>query len=110
MVIIFYYFPSLNLIQPDICAQGTEIYVPSVKANSRDEYTINNGTSLSCPIVAGKVALIKREFEQKSLNNLDLSAALIRSAIMTTGREILFFCFFFHHLKKQLSYTFFVIF
>lgn len=110
MVIIFHYFPSLNLIQPDICAHGTEIYVPFVEANSRDEYTINNGTSLSCPIVAGKVALIKREFERKSLNNLNLSAALIQSAIMTTGKEILFFCFFFHHLKKQLSYTFFVIF
>lgn len=81
-------------------------FVPSVEANSRDEYTISLGTSLSCPIVAGKVALIKREFERKSLNNLNLSAALIRSAIMTTGKEILYFCFFFHHLKKQLAYTF----
>ena len=64
-------------LQPDLCAPGVEIPVPCI----RDNYTISTGTSFACPLVAGKAAIIKHEFEKKGIK---LSPASIKSALMTT--------------------------
>ncbi|KAK7860607.1 subtilisin-like protease sbt4.9 [Quercus suber] len=49
--------------QPDLCAPGVEIPVPCI----RDGLTICTGTSFACPLVAGKAAIIKHEFEKKGI-------------------------------------------
>ena len=43
-------------IKPDICAQG--VRTACVRPHSWNEYSFWNGTSLSCPVVAGCMALV----------------------------------------------------
>ena len=77
-------------MQPDVCAPGVEIFAAKISSLKLDRYSAQNGTSIACPYVAGKAALIKREFEKKGLKP---SPAMIRSALMTTGKRI-FLVFF----------------
>lgn len=46
-------------IKPDVCAQG--VRVAAVRPGTWDRYAFWNGTSLSCPVVAGCVALLLAE-------------------------------------------------
>lgn len=71
-------------MQPDICAPGVKIRVALVNSKKKDAYTDASGTSYACPYVAVKAALTKRELEK---NSLKASPAMIKSALMTTGKE-----------------------
>ncbi|XP_065616416.1 cucumisin [Quercus suber] len=53
----------MDILKPDLCAPGVEIPVPCI----RDGLTICTGTSFACPLVAGKAAIIKHEFEKKGI-------------------------------------------
>ncbi|KAL4638106.1 hypothetical protein ACB092_03G126400 [Castanea dentata] len=83
---------GMKILKPDVCAPGVEIFVAKTPSRKFDQYSISTGTSFACPYVAGKAALIKREFEKKGLKS---SPACIRSAFMTTAfnpqREISIF-------------------
>jgi len=43
-------------IKPDVMAQG--VLVKGINAATRNQYALSNGTSFSCPLAAGVVALI----------------------------------------------------
>ena len=75
-------------LQLDLCAVGVEILVPYIN----DTYTIGIGTSFACPLVAGKAAFVKKEFEKKMIK---LSLALTELALMTTISNIIFLVFYF---------------
>lgn len=80
----------LNLKQPDITAPGVAIlaaYSPLglVSLNENDKrsvnFTLETGTSMSCPHVAGSAAYVK-SFHPS------WSPSAIKSALMTTGAPI----------------------
>ena len=73
-------------MQPDITAPGLEIVAAnSLKAlpfyddTTHVKYSVESGTSMSCPHVAGVAAYIKTFHP-------DWSPSVIQSAIMTTGK------------------------
>lgn len=47
-------------IKPDFCAMGFSAYCFNVKSDSTERFVFANGTSLSCPLVAGACALLKQ--------------------------------------------------
>ena len=68
-------------IKPDITAPGVEIIAASTESRhalDSTPFTMLEGTSMSCPHVAGVVALLKAIHP-------DWTTAAIKSAIMTTG-------------------------
>ncbi len=58
-------------IKPDVSAQGGAVFVADVTDNN---YTTSNGTSFSCPLVAGAAALLVEAFPTAS--NMDIFNAL----------------------------------
>lgn len=77
------------MLQPDITAPGVEIlaaYSPeapltdSLSDTRRVKYSVDSGTSMSCPHVAGASAYIKTFHPE-------WSPSMIQSAIMTTGKQ-----------------------
>ncbi len=62
-------------IKPDLMAMGTAVYVADVTGNT---YRRANGTSFSCPIAAGTVALLSEM--APTANNVQLIEALKMSA------------------------------
>ncbi|EOA13157.1 hypothetical protein CARUB_v10026176mg [Capsella rubella] len=75
-----------DILKPDITAPGLEILAAnSLKASpfydtTQVKYSVESGTSMSCPHAAGVAAYIKT-FHPK------WSPSMIKSAIMTTGKE-----------------------
>ncbi|CAA7032245.1 unnamed protein product [Microthlaspi erraticum] len=75
---------ATDILKPDVTAPGQEILAAnSLKAlpfydNTHVKYTIESGTSMSCPHVAGVAAYVKT-FHPK------WSPSMIKSAIMTTA-------------------------
>ncbi|CAH8278174.1 unnamed protein product [Arabidopsis lyrata] len=76
-----------NILKPDIIAPGLNILAAwsgadSASKDSRDRrvlgYNLDSGTSMSCPHVAGAIALLKSMHPS-------WSSAAIRSALMTTA-------------------------
>lgn len=79
----------VGFLQPDIIAPGLNILAAwsgadSASKDSRDRrvlgYNLDSGTSMSCPHVAGAIALLKSMHPS-------WSSAAIRSALMTTGNK-----------------------
>ncbi|KAL3522601.1 hypothetical protein ACH5RR_015435, partial [Cinchona calisaya] len=79
-----------NILKPDITAPGlnilaawSEIASPTNLADDNRvvKYNIDSGTSMSCPHVAAAAALVKAVHP-------DWSSAAIRSALMTTAKQI----------------------
>lgn len=77
------------MIQPDIAAPGVDILaaytllksLTGLKGDTQhSKFTIMSGTSMACPHVAGVAAYVK-SFHPS------WSAAAIKSAIMTTGKD-----------------------
>ncbi|KDP29035.1 hypothetical protein JCGZ_16424 [Jatropha curcas] len=77
-----------EILKPDVTAPGVNIIAAFSEAASPSEsyfdkrrtaFNLNSGTSMSCPHVAGVVALLKTLYPY-------WSPAAIRSAIMTTAR------------------------
>lgn len=82
----FNYF--FRFLQPDITAPGLNILAAWSGADSPSklsidqrvaDYNIYSGTSMSCPHVAGAIALLKAIHPK-------WSSAALRSALMTTGK------------------------
>jgi len=78
---------SEYVLQPDITAPGSEIVAayspdapPSISDTRRVKYSVDTGTSMSCPHVAGVAAYLK-SFHPR------WSPSMIQSAIMTTGMQ-----------------------
>ncbi|KAL9294094.1 putative cucumisin [Arabidopsis thaliana] len=74
-----------DILKPDITAPGSEILAayspdapPSISDTRRVKYSVDTGTSMSCPHVAGVVAYLK-SFHPR------WSPSMIQSAIMTTA-------------------------
>jgi len=73
-------------MQPDITAPGLEILAAnSLRASpfydtAYVKYSVESGTSMSCPHAAGVAAYVKTFHPQ-------WSPSMIKSAIMTTGKE-----------------------
>ncbi len=67
---------SNGRIKPDICAQGFPAYV--MIANSNDYFGLSDGTSFSCPIVAGCAASLWSAFPNKTAK--DIQTAIVISA------------------------------
>jgi len=77
--------PALDLIKPDVTAPGVNILAgntptPEPGNVPGEYYQAISGTSMSSPHVAGVFALIKQAHP-------DWSAAMAKSAIMTTSRQ-----------------------
>lgn len=86
---------NLNILKPDLTAPGTSIlagYTPDYTIAEHDQmiatgqagrpnYSLLTGTSMSSPHVAGLAALLRHK-------NPGWSPAAIRSALMTTGRDV----------------------
>ena len=77
--------PAMDLIKPDVTAPGVNILAGASPvhngADAQGElFQSISGTSMSSPHVAGMFALIKQA-------NPDWSAAMAKSAIMTTARQ-----------------------
>ncbi len=66
-----------DIIKPDVSAPGVAILAAGA---GTDEFMSINGTSMASPHVAGSFALLKQAHP-------DWSAAIARSALMTTGRQ-----------------------
>ena len=76
-------------LQPDITAPGVEIlaaYSPDADT-SQVKYSIESGTSMACPHVAGVAAYVKTFHPE-------WSPSMIHSAIMTTGKKKSSLCIF----------------
>lgn len=80
------------VMQPDIAAPGVDILASYTLRKSLtglagdtqfSEFTLMSGTSMACPHVAGVAAYVK-SFHP------NWSPAAIRSAILTTGKELFF--------------------
>jgi len=78
-----------DILKPDITAPGVNILAAISEADTATSYILDNrsvpfnilsGTSMSCPHVAGIVALLKSVHP-------DWSSAAIKSAIMTTAQK-----------------------
>ncbi|CDY32681.1 BnaA02g07430D [Brassica napus] len=76
---------AVDLLKPDITAPGVEILAaysplssPSLGDQRQVKYSVDSGTSMSCPHVAGVAAYIKTFHP-------DWSPSVIHSAIMTTA-------------------------
>ncbi|KAL1213994.1 Subtilisin-like protease SBT4.13 [Cardamine amara subsp. amara] len=74
-----------NILKPDITAPGVEILAayspdggPSDNDPRRVKYSVNSGTSMACPHIAGVAAYIKTFYPK-------WSPSMIQSAIMTTA-------------------------
>jgi subtilisin family serine protease len=86
---------NLNILKPDLTAPGTSIlagYTPDYTIAEHDQmiaagqagrpnYSLLTGTSMSSPHVAGLAALLRHKHPS-------WSPAAIRSALMTTGRDV----------------------
>ncbi|OMO65486.1 hypothetical protein COLO4_31156 [Corchorus olitorius] len=81
--------PSSHLLKPDIAAPGIDILaaytlrktLTGLKGDTQhSKFTLMSGTSMACPHVAGVAAYVK-SFHPT------WSAAAIKSAIMTTGKD-----------------------
>lgn len=81
------------VMQPDIAAPGVDILASYTLRKSLtglagdtqfSEFTLMSGTSMACPHVAGVAAYVK-SFHP------NWSPAAIRSAILTTGKELFSF-------------------
>ena len=68
---------ALDIIKPDVSAPGVAILAAGA---GTDTFLSLNGTSMASPHVAGAFALLKQ-------THPDWSAAIARSALMTTGRQ-----------------------
>jgi minor extracellular serine protease Vpr len=80
--------PSIDLtLKPEVTAVGAAIYMAAQKFDPNGVmydptgYTIQSGTSLSAPMVAGALALVKQRFP-------DYTALQRRSAIVNTAAQI----------------------
>lgn len=69
-------------IKPDLCAAGTNIYMPS--AQGPEFYGNNQGTSFSAPGVTGSLLLLQELFSKQNEDALMKSATLKALAINTT--------------------------
>ncbi len=74
-----------DIIKPDVAAPGVQILAgetlfPNVVRNGGQFFQSISGTSMSSPHVAGTFALLKEAYP-------DWSAAMARSALMTTARQ-----------------------
>lgn len=70
-------------IKPNICAVGTSVN-STIDPNT---YDVKTGTSMSCPAVAGSIALLYEAF--RDLNDgQNPSASLINAAVMNTGEDL----------------------
>lgn len=78
-----------TLLQPDITAPGLNILAAWTEASpplgvAHDKvvkYHLSSGTSMACPHVSAAAALVKAIHP-------DWSSAAIRSALMTTGKDL----------------------
>ena len=71
-----------NLLKPDVTAPGTDILAGCPPVPAGRLFDIISGTSMSCPHVAGLAALLKHR-------HADWTPMMIKSALMTTGYDIL---------------------
>jgi len=86
-------FTDDNRIKPDVVAPGTYIISTRSSKASRTmglgnydantHYTYGGGTSMSTPIVAGMVALIRQHYLQNE--NITPTAALIKATLIVNG-------------------------
>ncbi|KAK1436620.1 hypothetical protein QVD17_02402 [Tagetes erecta] len=80
-------FASPGILKPDITGPGVDIlaaWPESIEIRpglSKQKYNVLRGTSMSCPHLAGVVALLKS-------THPDWSPATIKSAIMTTASHV----------------------
>lgn len=65
---------SAGRVKPDVCAQGANVavYNPSGNING------SNGTSFSCPILAGAIACLMQAFPDAT--NMEIANAVVQSA------------------------------
>ena len=74
---------SGDLLKPDLIAPGQDILAAvAPPGNSGKDFDLYSGTSMSSPHVAGLAALLKDQHP-------DWSPAMIKSALMTTGYDVL---------------------
>lgn len=71
---------ALDIIKPDVSAPGVAILAAASPAAGGELFMSINGTSMASPHVAGAFALLKQAHP-------DWTAAMARSAVMTTGRQ-----------------------
>lgn len=74
--------PTNVYLQPDIAAPGVAIVAATTPLDpgAQNGYVSKSGTSMSTPVVAGVVALLRAVHP-------DWSPAALRSAIVTTGNK-----------------------
>lgn len=95
IVDVYKYHKSLIMCvfcsQPDVMAPGVLILAalppPKTAKPSTPEFGLRSGTSMSCPHVSGAAAFVKA-------HRPSWTPSMIKSALMTTGIDcIFFFCF-----------------
>jgi hypothetical protein len=73
-------------IKPDICAVGTSVY-STTDDNGPSSYNTKTGTSMSCPGVAGTLAVLMQAY--KDINNgTEADGALLKGIIQNTAEDL----------------------
>ncbi|MFY7885989.1 MAG: S8 family serine peptidase, partial [Dolichospermum sp.] len=76
--------PTADLrIKPDISAVGTSI----TSTQPNNAYSVSTGTSMSCPAIAGGLAVLTQAYKLK-YNNTEPDGALMKAILLNTADDI----------------------